>query len=169
MIDRYNGTTKEQRKMARAVAADVLKTLKLYRLTQWAYCDTSGKYELTGKDIKSLPAEEIKHCKVCARGAMLISRARLLNDYKLPNYSDQSCYVLKNTARDFGKFNAFLIENAYQQEQRAFPRMAGDKSIIAAAEKFGKKYRSDRGRFKAIMENVVANKGVFRPDKPVIK
>lgn len=179
-FDRYNGTTKEQRKMARAVAADVLEQIKVYRIKAGRYYTFHGKNSVQGEDIKSAKPAVFKKCEVCARGAMFLSRARLFNVYKFPNGDPSNHFSGANaiadaTEVDFGLNNASLIEAAFEcaiqhASSENTPGYDGDSKanrLGRYAVKFGRAYRTPRTRLKAIMQNVIANKGVFRPDKEV--
>ena len=53
-----------------------------------------------------------------------------------------------------------LIELAFEEGSGAF---YSDCDTDDAAVKFGRKFRSKKGRLLAIMENIVANKGTFKP------
>lgn len=165
-MDRYLGTTKEQRKMARAVAKDVISRINVYDFTPgYGYLytqDASGKLE--GKDIKSATEESIAGCHVCVRGAMFISRAKLFNSYTFPSYQDSSLKVVSYTAQDFGKRNAGLIECAYENSGDHHSE-AADSKLPAKAVSFGKRFKIRKNLVKAIMQNVIDNGGVFRPDK----
>lgn len=162
-MDRYLGTTKEQRKMARAVAKDVLASLKIYDIKEGVYC--SAPESIQGKDIKRAHISEIKECQVCARGAMFLSRARLFNDYKFPDYSSNgACEVIDSTSIDFGRRNSKLIEAAFEVCEN-FVDYEDRGDLSKAALKFGRRFKSPRNRLKAIMLNVLDNSGVFRPDK----
>lgn len=155
-VDRYLETTKEQRKMARAVAKDVILQLKnkmfiveggsFLKYPSSVYCD----------DIKTAARETIKNCRVCAKGAMFVSRALLFNECK---FGDSVSWQVGN---DFGRLNSDLIEGAFE---KCNPLSGNTTGLQDFAIKFGKRYKSDRNRLKAIMQNVLDNGGVFRPDK----
>lgn len=157
-VDRYLETTKEQRKMARAVAKDVLLQLenKMFIVDGGYYLDYPASV-MYGDDIKTANPEIIKNCRVCAKGAMFVSRALLFNEYK---FGDSVSYRVGD---DFGRLNSDLIEGAFET---CTPASGNDTGLRDSAIKFGKKYKNQRNRLKAIMQNVLDNGGVFRPDKP---
>lgn len=161
--DRYNRTTKEQRKMARLIAADVLKTMRYLSVTRGSYCRVTGP-SIAGKDIQSVRAKDLKHCQVCARGAVYVSRARLFDEYMFDSlHFDPSDTVVTETNKDIGKTNAELIESAFEMD----PRHGGYSDEACCARDFGALFQyDDRARLRAIMRNVIENKGVFRPPVP---
>lgn len=161
--DRYNGTNPKQRKMARAVAADVLLQLKKrsMNITPGCYLRHPNLEILSGDfggkgpvDIKTAPKKVLKECKVCAKGAMFLSRALLFNKYTFADDPEETSSV------DFGLFNANLIESAFEQRV-----MSSFGPLVPYAVSFGAMHVNPRKRLKAIMENVLENHGVFRPDK----
>lgn len=165
--DRYNGTNPKQRKMARAVAADVLLQLKKrsMNITPGCYLRHPNMEFLSGEfgdkgpvDIKTAPKKVLKECKVCAKGAMFISRAKLFNVYKLDECVNDE--VSPNTANDFGRKNADLIECAFQ----IAARWDDFSSLAFQARDFGHEFPGHRDRLQAIMEEVIKNRGVFLPD-----
>jgi hypothetical protein len=165
-LDRYLGTTKEQRKMARLVAKDIATTrIKVLNVQNGEYCGTP--FDLAGHTIQALNPEQLGRCDVCARGAMMLTRAILFDGLVLPRHDDSPTVVKRRTSKDFGKFHSELIEAAFEgndvQRRRDDPK-TGDPLFIAAV-KFGNRFRSSRGRLSAIMRNIVENHGVFRPDK----
>lgn len=161
-IDRYLETTAEQRKMARAVAKDILSHPKRYQVCRGNYI-IGIPWSARNKKIDKVDPEIIKNCHVCARGAMFITRALLFDKYRFPD-DDLDIggeLVLPATESDFGKFNAELIECAFELHS-----YFEENSIMGdLAAKFGNRYRSPVNRLRAIMQNVLDNGGVFRPDK----
>lgn len=61
-----------------------------------------------------------------------------------------------------------LMEAAFERHHFEWAESA-DTSEIEAAIAFGKRYRSVRKRVRAVMENIIANKGYFKPEKAEAK
>lgn len=158
MIRETLGTTTAQRKMALAVAKDVLKHIEDWNLSTSIYFKAADGLEILGQSIKKISFKKLKDCKVCARGAMFISRAKLFNVYKLDECVNDE--VSPNTANDFGRKNADLIECAFQ----IAARWDDFSSLAFQARDFGHEFPGHRDRLQAIMEEVVKNRGVFLPD-----
>lgn len=151
------GTTTAQRKMTLAVAKDVLKHIKDWTLSTGCYFD-SGDLTPVGQSIKKISFKKLKACKVCARGAMFVSRAKLFNVYTLGVYVNDE--VSGCTAGDFGLQNANLIECAFQVNSK----WDFSSSLGMIARNFGYEFPDNRDRLQAIMEEVIKNRGVFLPD-----
>lgn len=163
--DRYNGTTKEQRKMARLIAADVLKTMRYLKVATDAYIIAPDA--LVACDIQSAPLKDLRSCTVCALGAMYVSRARLFNDFVFPGEFQQISSVPTSVYPEIGRNNAGLIESAFEGLDRTTTDMPIE--ALRASIAFGKRYSDHRKRLRAIMRNVIENKGVFRPPVPKAK
>ena len=137
----------EKAKTRVAVAKDVLKQLKAKKIraqSNYGYCvpDDAGP------------------CMVCALGAAMVSRLRIKGAWSLvwrSSWWDRGA-VTEELSDCFSHEQMLLIEDAFESgpnEHYSPPATPG--------ELFGARYRSDRGRLKAIMENIIANKGTFAP------
>jgi hypothetical protein len=166
-----------------AIAKDVLKQLKLNKLRI-----TCGYY-LTGdvKTPKLLDTSEDaqkyvdliqKHCDVCAKGAAILSYARLYDNISLAKLgmyplrggdnSQTICGGSKNWGdmyKIFGLENINKIEAAF--EGYGYWNCNGNKHPdpreIIKVESYEPAYPKPADRLRAIMINVVRNKGVFKP------
>jgi hypothetical protein len=122
-------------------------------------------------------------CKVCGIGSLMLSAIRYNNnvnwkkcdwtdssildemDYYdngdlIHSDNDENAYLdaSKNLNKFFSERQLRLIESAF--EVRAFH---SDNQQYVEAEEFGQKFINDKKRLLAIMENVVENKGTFKP------
>lgn len=153
------GTTAKQRKMAVAVAQDVLKTMRhLQVLSSNGYL--RSPLEAGGFPIQDAKPAVLKKCEVCARGAMFISRCKLFNVYEFPSEGDASDMVVNSTAKDFGETNSNMIEAAFEQYNSEYGEVEDG---VRAAVVFGELYDDPRKRLRAIMKNVIEHEGVFTP------
>lgn len=148
------------------------------------------KYSGEEHEDKELQAvlPEIKTCEVCARGALFLSHVKIMDNFSLgelnPSYkngdTDVDADLTAERVTAFSPFQQSLIELAFEGNEvynefvRAFDIDADSdmqyeaieyakKSLEDACLRFYKKYRNSNNRLIAIMENVVKNKGVFKP------
>lgn len=157
-----------------AIAEDVIETLGLrkMRAKRGTYFSEKGDSYLDD------PFEAIAlrmrqrygqaECTVCALGAAAISAIGLYNKpgavgkaWDIFGEVDQS-ELHKVLGRWFTPIQLDLIECAFETST-AFS--VGESTYDARddAEDFGLKYNTDHNRLVAIMENIIENKGTFRP------
>lgn len=160
-----NGTTPKQRRMAVKIATDVLLTMKSLTISPGRYLliepKPSAKVQcvIVGEKIeKNTNPSAFRNCTVCARGAMFISRARLFDEVVLAEK-----FIVPQTAADFGLKNAALIETAFEKSANFALRAGVAVDLVGWAMGFYDLLPSATKRLRAIMKNVIANKGVFRP------
>lgn len=144
---KFDVLTSEQK--AVAVAKDVLKNLKALR------CVSGNTYierpDLLPMKIKPEDSAQkhieyfTKRCKVCALGACVISYVRLYNDVLVKDFRGYSI-ICDKLFPVFGR-SMHTIEHAFEQG-------VGLKNH----------YDDDNQRLRAIMLNVVKNKGKFVPE-----
>jgi hypothetical protein len=171
--------------MAVAIATDVISQLrkrnsKMKVKDGNAYVDTDFRPEDTTGDLREILPEMLKtDCTVCAKGALIISKARLFNKVPL-----KKIFPEREWQNFFGRHidRLDLIRNCSTMSallSPIFPRKTAD-LIEAAFEKtlyyasnssptsrksvnFGLKYPDPKKRLIAIMKNVIANNGDFVP------
>jgi len=151
--------TKSQMRVA--VAKDALKQIELekYKACSGVYVD----YELEDRIHESEPNSQVqdiikkytKPCEVCARGALLLSSIRKFNDVTVSKYKKK---WESKSKQIFSKQTLSLAEIAFEEWTKL-----NLTSIEISANLFGRKYDNDEDRLKAILENIVANKGEFKP------
>lgn len=174
----FSKLSKPQKRVA--IAKDVLQQIKQKKYIAEAeryvsrinFVDAFDSY---GEDIKS-NFKKIKDCRVCAMGACLMSATKFAN--KL-NFEDvgHSISDLKNEkvqtlfAEIFSPKQLLLIETAFEGNN------GGDKvgeeifeidscqyaNEKIKCDKFHDKYDNPQSRMIGIMENIIKNKGEFKP------
>lgn len=160
--------TKKEKRIA--VVKDVLKRLRYLRFTGVAYVDMPfyGVFRDRGEESAQENIKEIeKECRVCAKGALLLSHIRHFNKMDIGQlcgmyYSDPICKTLE----EFDQENLDLVETAYMV--RNFCGM-GLLDKAAPAIIFGKKYEDYKSRLKAILQNMLENDGVFVPPSILVE
>ncbi len=182
-----------------AIAKDVLKHLEAKKIkpTSGTYVnpDLSNKTlknKFSGRMIKDVQLQEVysnvNSCKVCALGAMFFCAVKVANNlniqqhwqtsvstkilnreventiyYKDMGYS-QSESVFKYMKRFFTKHQLDLIETAFER----FCLKSNNTNVLKAIEMF-KPEVSLHNRMKAIMQNIIKNKGTFVVPKKSIE
>src|SRR6185436_16421694 len=111
--------TKSQMRVT--IAKDALAQLRLekYVATKGTYIDQNllntlnFKYKETYEDKQAQPElENLKECRVCAKGAIYLSTVRKFNDATICNFSTQA--EIKATSI-FGENNLTKIESAFEE------------------------------------------------------
>lgn len=160
------------------VAKDVLKQLELkfLKAERQTYLKVS---ELT-KDIEK-PSDKLDKvfdqvfksrgkCNVCGIGACFVSMVKLGNSIAtkqvgikgyIENGDSIGHYDMRRLLDDvFSEDQQSLIECAFEQDSGFGFAPIPDRK---AAKSFGQKYKHDSTRLKAIMKNIIKNKGEFIP------
>jgi hypothetical protein len=160
-----NGTTPKQRRVAVKIAEDVLRTMRYLNIEEGCYFDPTGKIAGT-KAVVGMKPSELKGCHVCAIGAMFASRALLMDGVSFPDSAGASGCIRTQIQDDIGKLNAGLIESAFETIFLHAERSGAPQTLASRAVSFGLAFADGaeaRLKLRAIMKNVIANKGVFRP------
>lgn len=156
-----NCTTAEERRVSVKIATDVLLTMRVLDVRVNCYMLPTDKARNkfgTDNIPAGTPISCFKDCRVCAQGAMLISRARIYNSVALNSSARQT----NGEVMGFG--NTELIECAFEcRPIFAHTWQSYNSPFVVAAVRFGNQYPDPRKRLRAIMKNVILNKGVFRP------
>lgn len=155
------------------VATDVLKHLNGYTVKRGAFvaprsleydsvehCSWDKEFECI---LESTNVDFIKECRVCALGACFLSTLNIVGFKPACAKDFYTEKITESAITIFGEENAQLIEIAFELNRGWGD--AEDYELGAAAVKFGKRFRSDKGRLRAIMQNVIDNKGHFVPTK----
>ena len=113
---------------------------------------------------------EFTDCKVCALGSLMLSEIRHTNKLTLEDLGD-SIYGLGDeiSYNDFGhrldKVFSYsqqkLMEYAFEGGTGLFEECDIPKCKVVKLEGFYQKYPDDEDRLRAILKNVIKNKGVF--------
>lgn len=97
-------------------------------------------------------------CEVCAKGAMLISYVGRVNDFSMEDCNPDGD---EKILEFFTKRQMDLIEIAFEMTEFSWHDLK--ESAIEKAKLFGSKYDNSNERLRAICENIIENKGFFRP------
>jgi hypothetical protein len=164
-----------------AVAKDVLKSLTEFKPRAGEYFSKNFAPRTAKKilDLKTSNQQAkalSKNCEACAIGACFLSMVALDNKFDFSAVTDRKWgdeltglfYLDDNVMRG-------RLESAFSMDQlclieQAFERGCGPSWKLSpeeeeTAEKFGIKFRSDRGRLGAIMKNIVENSGTLKPEE----
>lgn len=103
--------------------------------------------------------DNLKKCKVCAKGSIFLSTVRKFNDVNLRNFRLDSEYKADDI---FGEENMCKIEEAFElwtnNDELGIPKNT-------KLNKFIEKYKDSTSdeRLRAILKHLIKNKGIFRP------
>lgn len=139
------------------LAKDVLKLLESRRFkpVTGGYVEPTGRVHLDGDAQATLKNKAFK-CEVCALGAAFCAYV-LRVDNHLGGFSREKLGEV------LAPEQMTLIESAFEA---TFAWGSGRVSAaeLYAAIDFGERYTSDSGRLRAIMRNIIANDGKFKPE-----
>jgi len=170
----------EHEDMRVAIARDVLAQLDRedvpLRVSPEGY--VSGFYEPKdwSADLQQIVDEVKTYCDVCALGGLILSKARLYDSVPIcelleedPDEAPGEVFGIQATIYEqldqvFGQGQRELIETAFM-EVRYFARALSEAERTKAV-RYGGQFHDDRLRLRAIMENIIANGGEFRPESP---
>jgi len=171
---RLNEMTRPQR--AVAVAKDVIAQIKArrYRVSSGQYVkfgtiveDSLSTYR--GKSLRTA-LEEIdpRCCFVCAAGSAFVSAVRLFNEFDIVGFVSFDRRAESFLVRCIGKRNILLTELAFERGAPGLmiheeEKIKFSRAIYDWAALFGKRYTKPEERLIAIMQNVIRNKGNFKP------
>jgi len=158
------------------IAKDALAAInaKEYIPENWTYLKFPGDYDdhlaLEGKSVKSLlgsvVATKEKPCKVCALGACFLAIVVKENKF---NYPAMGLTRLNEVKVKIDKYfpvkQKRMMESAFERKWVIDGATQDDipPDHIHQAVKFGKRYRNPTNRLKAILNNIIANRGHFKP------
>jgi hypothetical protein len=151
------------------VAKDVLQQLKVKKLiaTQGKYFDFGATnwsiYDYSKNDDMKHRVAASHTCQVCALGSAICGYANLNGPVNISTaYSGTD---IKNTLGGvvFTRQNLGEIEPAFELDHAFSDREGVSREDACKAVKFGKKYKTPENRLRAIMNNIIQNRGVFKP------
>jgi hypothetical protein len=163
-----NKMTKKE-KLLVACCKDALKQIKAkrYHVGTGAYCvlpemtyDVAGSF--IGKQLqKVLP--KMNPCTVCAKGALFLSLVRKKNSFKLSEDTINSgeVDVFPKLKKHFNQTTIALMECAFEGPHNVYTALNADEE--KATDAFSERYDDDVKRLKAILKNVIKNRGQFKP------
>lgn len=156
------------------IAKDVIKLLDTKKLeaARGCFIDThthNDPFDGT-EDVRELFLQgQLPDCEVCGVGALMLS-CTLFNDKQTMSdiWNEDISYRINYSEPLSNGLNAYfdrdqlmLIENAFELGSGAFDWQFLDHRNAAIA--FGRKYPQPKDRLIAIMENIIKNKGEFKP------
>lgn len=158
-----------------AIAKDTLKWLKKGRIKprEGVVMEYAGIENDQGKDMRDCLKIQDK-CEVCERGGLLYSYVMIVNNFLMPEAatswsgrrflngtaSSEGIEVSNKLEEVFDRKQLMLIEHAF--ENRFNERYLTDQEQESCYI-FYNKYKTERGRFVAILNNIIDNKGEFKP------
>ncbi len=155
-------STKKEKRIA--ILKDALAKLKKRKFITGIYI-RKGWQTIKDFDVRDELQKHVvtmeKNCEVCMLGNLFLSQVYLYNDFNVGNYNDDMARNDIFLSRYFSEKQLDLIEAAFETKD-IFLDMTPQ---ITKAIEFGKKYRRDRQRAKAILENMLENDGMFVPFK----
>lgn len=177
--EQFKALTPSQKRVF--VAKDVISLINsnLIRPKNGDWVKVAPKYQSGEKSLqKEILNGNITKCECCALGAMFVSCAITNNkttteggefEHIGDNIYDGDRLPNKlNTI--FSRNQLILIERAYELGDGYFGNdydyhnYHDDGNVAASpAVKFGRKYKNNKARLIAIMENIIANEGKFKP------
>lgn len=129
------------------------------RLERTVICHFIKKRDHYRKALAKI-ATRSKPCSVCALGALFIGSVDKFNklnfDFKGQDYQDRE-KILTNLNSSFSQEQLVLIEYAFECWLDPDTKKPGPPAI------FGSRYSNDTTRLRAIMNNIITNKGTFIP------
>ncbi len=167
-----------------AVAKDVLKNieLKFYKATTGEYFSIEALEEdIKVKDAPKQFNETIgvlrdkgAYCDVCGIGSCFVSLVNLGNNITTSHVVGTNTEIYQMSIGDskmrpllrkvFEPSQLSLIEQAFEMEWHySDGEDMDDGENTGNAVRFGEKYKTDKGRLIAIMNNIIKNKGTFIP------
>lgn len=171
-------TEKQKAKMRVKIAQDVLDSLKLMKPSEDVYVEAvsihgkEGQILLAAKTDKKRAAILQKHCEVCALGACFLSAVKLYNEQLIPVYAVSASVVMfdglaanivKPRLREFFTTTQMdMIESAFEGYVITYQSSGALYSRCNIAADWGRLYTTDKGRMRAIMQNIVKNGGEFK-------
>ena len=178
--EQFKALTASQKRVA--VAQDVISLINstLIRPSTGFFVHVASKHQSHEKSLQTeILNGNIQKCDCCALGAMFVSCAIKNNktstsEHELGDIGDSICDKFKipnklNTI--FSGDQLILIEQAYELGKGYFEsehsyhddENGNYVETLTPAVKFGSKYKSNKDRLIAIMKNIIANKGRFKP------
>lgn len=173
-----------------AICKDVLKHIPVMKVKRGTYCRAFGERNQTlinntspnSEAQEYLPVLE-KHCNVCALGGMMLSYIRKYDNFGMGvfhrhDFGLERVHITNQLEKFFNSQQLDLIESAFEVPGTASARKSyalnikleeesvhkdEDWILKQKARLFGAQHVTPRKRLRAIMLNVIKNKGTFKP------
>ena len=157
------------------IAKDVLKHLKAMKVTRGIYCGSNGPPDHALEKLEGDAQQHVgviqKSCHVCALGSMMVSHIRKFDNFGMDEFLFGRLgreQIAETLGKWFSQSQLDLIETAFETYPGKDNREAYEAWETGAKRKaklFGNRFKTDRQRLKGIMENIVKNKGTFKPEQ----
>jgi len=151
-----------------AIAKDVLKLIKAEKLIPetGSYVENDQLDSILWNndevDIKKALKELQQPCEVCALGAIFYAETIKRNDCVIVGRFVRRDDITKRMKDIFTKGQMIMIESAFESGDFNELRIVSQGNIELSIN-FGSQYTEPKERLVAIMENIVKNKGTFKP------
>lgn len=165
------------------VAKDVLKHLRTMKVAHGVYFSNHRNPEIKldipeSGDLQKYLGKVTKACNVCALGGMFMSFVRLYDDVQFGSDGDDFDCIKRNnhitTSRDLitqKLNNAGFSDDQLDLIEAAFETEEDDPDYYSKETDpqywFGSQFKTPKQKLKAIMLNIIQNKGVFKPEKGI--
>ena len=159
-----------------AIAKDVIADLRakklLARAGTYVNLNTSEDVAVPEDLQEALVCGAVKNCTVCALGAMFVCGVKAMNKAETEQaYGMDDIDIKQYFEGIFSRDQLCLIETAFEQSIKYI----GDYDVEAQYDEdkdnsphpavtFGRTYDLDEDRMIAIMKNIIANEGTFKPE-----
>ena len=156
---RFDKMTASQKRVQ--IARDVIKQVELKRVTptRGVYVENFGvAFPINSSEFSELSKSQLDSCSACALGSMFLSAVDRKNKLSMLNMGSyvpgQHLNLYSDDTRDYlGKFfsqeQLAEIEDSFEDDRRDDLKVSDKKHMVA------------------IMENIIANGGKFKPSKMV--
>lgn len=158
-------------KLRISIAKDVLKWITKDNVSSnTGYCTMDDDPAKFAGDSKKAATRLKKICMVCAQGGLLLSLVAKCNAF---DFSDAFVFTCENRDVDNAKLRARLtavfnldqlnlIESAFETRWQYIVSI-NPHAQHARARAFSARYKTDLGRMRGIMKNIIKNEGTFKP------
>ena len=168
---KFNSSTKAEKRMM--IAQDCIDRINLCQIkpiTSRFFCQTDDiidNSKLYSDSLKSIlnNTKEVQTCSVCAKGGLFISYVGRVNKFeigKLADNSENSSEPLKKLSKIFTLLQLSLIETTYEGSEFNWNKNLTRKQKDVSYS-FYRKYDEPKERLVAICQNIIDNKGTFKP------
>jgi ribosomal protein S27AE len=102
-----------------------------------------------------------KNCPACALGNMMLSHVRLFDQVTLDQLTGDREDITDVLEDYFDSDQLYLIEIAFESDATFYNRGNEDREKAGI---YARKYENPKHRLRAIMVNIIKNKGTFSPE-----
>jgi hypothetical protein len=170
-IERRNSVFKKASNAQKRVliAKDVLKQITDRRIkpTRGFYVSINDDWRFYAESFRErFISKDIRSCDCCGVGALMVSCTLFNNRQKVgdPELGCDLGMAIRDNDNIPNGLNRFFSRDQLSMVEQAFECGCGEfgDKCVAAVE-FGRRYKSAISRLRAIMKNIIHNKGTFVP------